>query len=201
MMAKAIFLIFVLIAATITSQTAVVAAFQHHSNSLLQSSLNRYRSISPLFETEKEDDTTTNKENAPPQPFVMNIAGLGAPGKRLKMPFSSDVEYDKDSVRVKNLINSEAVVVFSSLSCPFCDKVKELLNSKKVAFHTVELDDKPDIRAEMASIIDGRASVPAVFVNGEFIGGCNDGGKGGVLPLNESCELDKLLSQAGVSPE
>ena len=55
------------------------------------------------------------------------------------------------------------------------------------------------VRAEMAEII-GRSSVPAVFIDGAYVGGCNDGGKGGVLPLDESGELDKILSSAGALP-
>lgn len=65
----------------------------------------------------------------------------------------------------------------------------------------VELDvveDGQAIRAEMASVI-GRTSVPAIWINGEFIGGCNDGGpKGGLLTMDESGELDVLLKQVGV---
>jgi hypothetical protein len=36
-----------------------------------------------------------------------------------------------------------------------------------------------------------------VFVGGTFIGGCNDGGIGGVLPLHKSGKLEELLIGAG----
>ena len=65
----------------------------------------------------------------------------------------------------------------------------------------VELDTAEDggpIRAEMANVI-GRTSVPAIWIDGEFIGGCNDGGpKGGLLSMDESGDLDVLLRQVGV---
>mmetsp|Transcript_14453 Transcript_14453/g.21297 ORF Transcript_14453/g.21297 Transcript_14453/m.21297 type:complete len:187 (-) Transcript_14453:167-727(-) len=131
------------------------------------------------------------------------ISGLEAPAKRLKIPSPALTgKYDKEIVgaEVQNLIKTEAVVVFSSSTCPFCDTVKETLKSKKVPYKVIELDERPDMRAEMASLIDGRASVPVVFISGDFIGGCNDGGKGGIVPLNESGELDVLLARAGVLP-
>ena len=44
----------------------------------------------------------------------------------------------------------------------------------------------------------GRTSVPAVFVGGEFVGGCNDGGLGGVVPLEQRGQLRPLLQKARV---
>ena len=51
-------------------------------------------------------------------------------------------------------------------------------------------------RVELANIV-GRTSVPAVFISGIYVGGCNDGGLGGVLPLNERGELAPMLTKAG----
>ena len=48
----------------------------------------------------------------------------------------------------------------------------------------------------MASRI-GRTSVPAIWISGEFAGGCNDGGLGGVIALDKAGKLDGLLSAAG----
>ena len=39
--------------------------------------------------------------------------------------------------------------------------------------------------------------MPAVFVGGKFVGGCNDGGLGGALPLYERGELAPMLTKAG----
>jgi glutaredoxin-related protein len=43
----------------------------------------------------------------------------------------------------------------------------------------------------------GRTSVPAIWINGQFIGGCNDGPMGGIVSLNDSGKLDAMLSAAG----
>eukprot|EP00546_Thalassionema_frauenfeldii_P017454 CAMPEP_0178905930 /NCGR_PEP_ID=MMETSP0786-20121207/6549_1 /TAXON_ID=186022 /ORGANISM="Thalassionema frauenfeldii, Strain CCMP 1798" /LENGTH=180 /DNA_ID=CAMNT_0020577593 /DNA_START=266 /DNA_END=808 /DNA_ORIENTATION=+ len=153
-------------------------------------------SLSVLFQlgSAKNDNNDDNLSSL--------IAGLGAPAKRLKVTSPAITgDYDKAVVgaEVENLIQTAGVVVFSSSTCPFCDTVKEIFESKKVSYKVVELDERPDLRAEMASLIGGRASVPAVFIAGDFVGGCNDGGKGGIVPLNNSGELDILLSRAGLT--
>jgi len=63
----------------------------------------------------------------------------------------------------------------------------------------VELDEAEDgfaIRTELEAIV-GRSSVPAVFVGGEFVGGANDGGLGGVLTLHAKGQLAPLLMRSG----
>ena len=57
-------------------------------------------------------------------------------------------------------------------------------------------EDGPAIRVELEGII-GRSSVPAVFIGGEFVGGANDGGLGGVLTLHAKDELAPLLIKSG----
>jgi glutaredoxin-related protein len=48
----------------------------------------------------------------------------------------------------------------------------------------------------MAGVI-GRTSVPAIWIGGEFIRGCNDGQRGGIVTMNENGELDSMLSKVG----
>ena len=62
-------------------------------------------------------------------------------------------------------------------------------------YTVVELDTDPDgkaIRAEMADLV-GRTSVPAVWIGGQFVGGCNDGPMGGLVKLNDAGELKEML--------
>jgi glutaredoxin-related protein len=43
----------------------------------------------------------------------------------------------------------------------------------------------------------GRTSVPAIWIDGAFIGGCNDGPLGGgLVQLNDSGKLDTMLRAA-----
>ena len=55
------------------------------------------------------------------------------------------------------------------------------------------------LRAELAERT-GRTSVPALYVGGEFVGGCNDGGLGGVMTLDRAGSLQPMLSAAGALP-
>jgi len=52
------------------------------------------------------------------------------------------------------------------------------------------------LRAELAEKT-GRTSVPALYVKGQFVGGCNDGGMGGVMTLDKAGELEPMLKNAG----
>eukprot|EP00304_Pavlova_gyrans_P002466 CAMPEP_0206045370 /NCGR_PEP_ID=MMETSP1466-20131121/15679_1 /ASSEMBLY_ACC=CAM_ASM_001126 /TAXON_ID=44452 /ORGANISM="Pavlova gyrans, Strain CCMP608" /LENGTH=84 /DNA_ID=CAMNT_0053420305 /DNA_START=45 /DNA_END=299 /DNA_ORIENTATION=- len=66
-------------------------------------------------------------------------------------------------------------------------------------FQALELDEMPGghaLRVELAYKLGGRTSLPAVFVDGEFVGGCNDGGLGGVVKLHKKGELKPLVEKA-----
>ena len=129
------------------------------------------------------------------------ISGFDKPAKKAN-PIVFGGDYDKTLTRekVKNYINNNLVVVFSFSACPFCTKAKGIFNDKRTEYKVVEFDKMDDgsaLRAELSDILGGRTSVPAIFVDGEFIGGCNDGGKGGLVPLDETGELDILLKKVG----
>ena len=50
-------------------------------------------------------------------------------------------------------------------------------------------------RSELASLT-GRTSVPSIWIGGEFVGGFNDGGLGGLAPLYRSGKLRSMLTAA-----
>ena len=73
------------------------------------------------------------------------------------------------------------------------------MNGKSARYTVVELDQDPDgkaIRAVLGEQV-GRTSVPAIWIEGAFVGGCNDGPMGGLLRLDEEGKLDGLLKAAG----
>ena len=49
------------------------------------------------------------------------------------------------------------------------------------------------LRAELAELT-GRTSVPALYIGGAFVGGCNDGGLGGVMTLDKASKLKPMLA-------
>jgi len=110
-------------------------------------------------------------------------------------------DYDSAAVRSKidNFVSENDVLMFSFTTCPFCIKAKATLDEKGAKYTVVELDQDPDgkaIRAEMGDML-GRTSVPAIWIKGTFIGGCNDGPMGGINTLNSSNQLDGMLRDAG----
>ena len=110
-------------------------------------------------------------------------------------------DYDSAAVRSKidNLISENDVLMFSFTTCPFCIKAKATLDEKGAKYTVLELDQIPDgkaIRAEMGDML-GRTSVPAIWIKGTFIGGCNDGPMGGINTLNSNNQLDDMLKAAG----
>jgi len=84
---------------------------------------------------------------------------------------------------------------------PLFIKAKALLDEKGAKYTVLELDKEADgkaIRAEMGDLL-GRTSVPAVWIQGEFVGGCNDGPSkfNGLNNLNSNNQLDSMLKSAG----
>ena len=65
------------------------------------------------------------------------------------------------------------VIIYSSLTCPYCYKAKKLLNKLKISFTEISVDSKPKIREEMA-IKAGKTSVPQIWFGDSHIGGCDE---------------------------
>ncbi|KAG7368965.1 dithiol-glutaredoxin protein [Nitzschia inconspicua] len=110
-------------------------------------------------------------------------------------------EYDATAIqtRINGLIDDNPVLMFSFTTCPFCIKAKQVLDDLGAKYTVIELDTDPDgkaIRAEMADFV-GRTSVPAIWIAGQFVGGCNDGPMGGLVKLNDSGKLDGMLREVG----
>ena len=91
---------------------------------------------------------------------------------------------------VAEVIASAPVVVFAASWCPFCKQAKDALKEAGIEFKDVEVTDAQ--KAELREWT-GKTSVPQVFVKGQFIGGCNDGGLGGTVPLLKSGKLQEML--------
>ena len=89
------------------------------------------------------------------------------------------------------------IAMFSFTSCPFCRQAKDYLDENNIKYVTMELDtldgnEGNEIRATLGKLTK-RTSVPSIFVNGQPIGGLNDG-MPGLLPLAKSGELETMLA-------
>ena len=93
-------------------------------------------------------------------------------------------------VIVDDAIRSNKVMMFAKTFCPYCKKAKAALNEENIDFKVMELDLRNDgdvIQDVMMNITGGR-SVPRLFINGKFIGGCDT-----VLDLQANGKLSELV--------
>ena len=125
-------------------------------------------------------------------------AMASGPGYAFKQAVADIVagEYDAEAIRdtIESHVASSRVSMFSFSTCPFCRKSKDLLDECGISYAAMELDERQDgnqLRAELGKMTK-RTSVPAIFIDGRCIGGCNDGSPG-LVPLAESGELRSLL--------
>lgn len=124
---------------------------------------------------------------------------MAGPGYAFKQWVADIIAGDFDDEEVTNkvdaFVSDNLVAMFSFTTCPFCRRAKDFLDDKGVPYVALELDtldgnEGNEIRAVLGRKTR-RTSVPAIFVNGEFVGGCNDGP--GLLTLAETGELDVML--------
>jgi len=80
------------------------------------------------------------------------------------------------------------IEIYTTPTCPFCHAAKDLLRAKSAVFEEIVVVD-PDKRAAMSALVDGRTSVPQIFINDTHIGGCDD-----LYMLEETGKLNALLA-------
>eukprot|EP00980_Cylindrotheca_fusiformis_P005864 scaffold1231_cov107-Cylindrotheca_fusiformis.AAC.12 len=95
-----------------------------------------------------------------------------------------DFDQEATAEQIDTFVASHPVAMFSFTSC--------------IEYVTMELDELPENQGNEIRAMLGRktrrTSVPSIFINGQSIGGCNDGP--GLLPLAESGELKKMLASS-----
>ena len=77
------------------------------------------------------------------------------------------------------------IKVYSTPTCPWCDKVKEYLTSKGVSFETVDISSDRGAAIEMIKKTRQMA-VPVTMLNDDFVVGYDTAG------------IDELLKKAGI---
>jgi len=65
------------------------------------------------------------------------------------------------------------VEIYSTGSCPYCVRARNLLEKKGIGYTEYRVDLKPEPRPEMAQR-SSRTSVPQIFIDDRHIGGCDD---------------------------
>ncbi|KAJ1920136.1 hypothetical protein H4219_001509 [Mycoemilia scoparia] len=85
-------------------------------------------------------------------------------------------EMEQIRKHVLDLIEKNAVIVFSKTYCPFCKQTKSSLASLNAKFKTVELDEIED-GSKIQDFLEEytkQRSVPNIFINKKHIGGNSD---------------------------
>ncbi|PSR96702.1 Glutaredoxin-C1 like [Actinidia chinensis var. chinensis] len=96
--------------------------------------------------------------------------------------------------KVKEIVNSTPVVVFSKTYCGYCTNVKQLLSQLGATYKVIELDEESDGSETQSALAEwtGQRTVPNVFIGGKHVGGCDM-----VMQKHQRGELVPLLTEAG----
>jgi glutaredoxin 3 len=65
------------------------------------------------------------------------------------------------------------VVIYTAAHCPYCDRAKQLLQKKGMAYTEIAVDTN-DAEREIMIARSGRRTVPQIFIDDKPIGGCDD---------------------------
>lgn len=81
----------------------------------------------------------------------------------------------------------QAVKIYTTATCPYCVRAKQILQSKGVTqLEEVRVDLLPERRIEMMEAT-GRRTVPQIYIGDTHVGGCDDlmalDSRGGLVPL------------------
>ena len=79
------------------------------------------------------------------------------------------------------------VLMYATGWCPYCARARQLLQQKGIAFEEIDVDARPQARAEMLAR-SRRHTVPQIFIGETHVGGCDD-----LYELDARGGLDTLL--------
>ncbi|MGO4572204.1 glutaredoxin 3 [Microvirga sp. 2TAF3] len=80
------------------------------------------------------------------------------------------------------------ITIYTKSWCPYCSAAKKLLDEKGAAFTEIDIEAKPEARADMIQKAAGRTTVPQIFIGDKHVGGCDD-----LYALDERGQLEALL--------
>lgn len=80
------------------------------------------------------------------------------------------------------------VKVYSTGTCPICDKTKLLLSKWKIRYEEIRIDEDHSGLREMSKTTNGARTVPQIVIDGQWIGGFSE-----LTELHMDGELDGLM--------
>lgn len=79
------------------------------------------------------------------------------------------------------------ITIYTTPTCPFCDRAKELLSRKGASYTEVDVSNDED-RTAMIEKAGGRRTVPQIFIGSTHVGGFDD-----LAALDRQGKLDEML--------
>ncbi|MDQ3850872.1 MAG: glutaredoxin [Actinomycetota bacterium] len=80
------------------------------------------------------------------------------------------------------------IIVYTTLACSFCTRVKALLDARGIPYTEIDLARNPEGRLALAELT-GMMSFPQVVIDGELLGGFQE-----TLAADRSGRLRELLA-------
>lgn len=82
------------------------------------------------------------------------------------------------------------VKVYSTGTCPICDKAKNLLTKWSIPYEEYRIDQDKDALKQMLQVSNGAKTVPQITIDGKWVGGFSE-----LTELHMDGELDDLEEQ------
>lgn len=83
------------------------------------------------------------------------------------------------------------VIVYSTGTCPICDKTKFLLGKWNIDYTEKRIDTDEALLKEYNQVTQGARTVPQIFIDDDLIGGFSE-----LTELHMDSELDHLMKEA-----
>jgi len=80
------------------------------------------------------------------------------------------------------------ITIYSTGTCPICDKTKLLLNKWNISYNELCVDKDTAALREMAKLTDNARTVPQIAIDGKWIGGFSE-----LTELHMDGELEDLF--------
>lgn len=82
------------------------------------------------------------------------------------------------------------VKIYSTGTCPICDKAKALLSKWNISYDELRIDQNQAALKEMFEITSGARTVPQITIDGKWVGGFSE-----LTELHMDGELDDLIEE------
>lgn len=82
---------------------------------------------------------------------------------------------------------NKKVKIYTFKTCPFCIRAKRLLDNKGIDYEEIDISNQKDKLEELEAKTNS-STVPQIFVNDEFIGGCDN-----IVELHKKDEFDRVF--------